>query len=287
MKIVFYILGIAFLSLHCSANGLTCEAVFHPPTLEASHAINSHIARTIVRNNGDGPGFETRRGLSFYIKMMPQKYEDALNLLFMKGGRYLDSGSGEGLALSQVKSFDFDNRIEAIGVTAKMETNPKEIEKPGLRIFADGRFLEEIPNQDLGKFDLIVDNYGPYAYSADPLSVFIKYLQLTQTGGSIFIQTGHRDRQLVEVPGHELTAHIPLEYYLRLVLQPLIQNKTLVIETLPSKGMTLGQKEYEPYRVLSIQVLQEIDWGLVTSLKTLKLKDIHPGNPPNKILTEY
>jgi SAM-dependent methyltransferase len=286
MTKLFYLFFSALFS-SSTALGFTCAHVFGSDTdLKSSHLINAQIARQIIKNNGDGSGFETRRGLDLIVKMMPERYEIAMNLLMMKGGRYLDSGTGDGLSLAQLKAYDDQNIIDAVGVTARMQSDPKDLERPGLSFIADGRLLEDIPYQELGRFDVIIDNYGPYAYSSDPAVVFHKYLHLLSVNGQLFIQTGHRDRQLVEVPGEALTATITLENYLKSSYKPLIDNGTLSIETLSSTGMVLGQNQYEPYRVLTVQLHKELDWTLIKDRRQLMLKEIFPGNPPTKLLKQ-
>lgn len=276
--------------IFCSLKSLsfTCANVFESgPNLKAAHLLNSEVAHQIIRNNGNGSGFETRRGLDLIVKMMPARFEDAMNRMMMKGGRYLDSGTGDGLSLLHLKVYDEQNIIDAVGVTAKMQNDPKDLERPGLRFIADGRLLEEIPNQELGRFDIIVDNYGPYAYSSDPMAIFHKYLHLLNKGGQLFIQTGHRDRQLVEIPSENVTSTMTLENYLMNYFKPFVENGTLTIESLESTGMVLGQSnQYEPYRILTIQLHKELDWSKMNESTQLMLKEIFPGNPPTKILRQ-
>jgi len=52
------------------------------------------------------------------------------------------------------------------------------------------RWFEEIPDQELGTYDLITDMYGITTYSTNPSEVLNKYFRLLNENGSIFIRTG-------------------------------------------------------------------------------------------------
>lgn len=81
--------------------------------------------------------------------------------------------------------------VSAVTYTAKRGFQPTEkVHKGKFKMFR-GRFLEEIPDEELlesyGKADLITDLFGVFAYTSDPSSILEKYLRLLSDDGEIQI----------------------------------------------------------------------------------------------------
>lgn len=82
-----------------------------------------------------------------------------------------------------------------------------------LKIFKDGRFFEQIANEEIGRVNLITDYFGILSYTPDISKVLGKYFELLRTNGEIYIysnsDTTIKGRTFGEflktIPGIEVT----------------------------------------------------------------------------------
>ncbi|NBV50691.1 hypothetical protein EBR78_05680 [bacterium] len=170
--------------------------------------------------------FETRRDFENYARFFPQSFLDSVSLLRAEG-HWIDAGSGEGFAVEDFfKGYVLDpvrlqakaegdhwsgrrtllnsneiieaatrlnyvaseNKPKVTAVTFAMERNPPKT-SPKLA-FKTGRFLEEIPNSEFSKADIITDLFGVASYSPRLDDVLRKYHDLLKLGGRAYIFIG-------------------------------------------------------------------------------------------------
>lgn len=128
--------------------------------------------------------FITTRDLNSYKNIIGHKFAESLANLNEKS-HWLEAGGGEGKAV-----FDYhEARGEAMVTLLSVDTEQNSRDRLSV---VKGRLLEEIPHSELGKFELITDVYGPFAYSKQPDLVLSKYLEMLVPGGKIFTVTDSR-----------------------------------------------------------------------------------------------
>lgn len=143
------------------------------------------------------------RGLeSFAASFKPTSFEFMFGSEFMNflhslnsNHRWLDSGSGDRVAISQYHEKQKAHPGESAQTVALSLENPvrwsarriQRFLKSKNHIDFHGRYFEEIPVDELGKFDLITEFFGPASYSSDLGLVLNRYLQLLKVGGRLYI----------------------------------------------------------------------------------------------------
>lgn len=113
---------------------------------------------------------------------------------------WIDVGSGNGFAVADYVLRTQGTHAKAVGVTYDMFSTPQvgDVLKahPDRLRFLTGRFVEDIPNEELGRPMLITDLYGALSYTADFQTVLQKYLDLLHPDGVMFlyIEPGRTNR---------------------------------------------------------------------------------------------
>lgn len=147
--------------------------------------------RAVARNSHT---FTRARGFGSYVRMLdgrrpegqPGPFASAMNALRQApDARWLDSGGGEGVATSELKNTEgFENlQVTLVSYESSAES------ATGYNVLT-GRFLEDIPDAELGTNDIITDVYGPLAYSGKPHEVLRKYLNALKPDGQAFVFLG-------------------------------------------------------------------------------------------------
>lgn len=153
----------------------TCEEVFRNPRVE--------MENKYLKENK----FNTTRGLDDYKKHFGPYFEAVLENLNFAKDRWLDAGAGNALAQREVQIARYAE-IKGTPLVAVGVEKPKEapIVLPGF-IYKSGRYIEDIPNSELGKFDLITDLVGAFSYAEHIEAVLRKYFELLTDEGDIYI----------------------------------------------------------------------------------------------------
>ena len=104
--------------------------------------------------------------------------------------RWLDSGAGAAGAMKSYLKMLGSNSLQIPELVALAFKRPLStfFSKLGSIIYLSGRKIEEIPDHQLGTYDLITDFYGPVAYSENPFKVVNKYLRLVRENGVILLK---------------------------------------------------------------------------------------------------
>ncbi|OGS40787.1 MAG: hypothetical protein A2506_09475 [Elusimicrobia bacterium RIFOXYD12_FULL_66_9] len=98
------------------------------------------------------------------------------------GARWLDSGGGEGLATAQLMAHPGYEGLETTVVSYETSARPGPRRK-----VLEGRFLQDIPQESLGKNDLITDVIGVLAYTYDFMSDFRKLYDALTPNGELYV----------------------------------------------------------------------------------------------------
>ncbi len=191
-----------------------------------------------VKNNR----FNVLRGLLDYRETFGGNFW--LTLVRMKPGeQWLDAGSGAGVAMAeyqtgrQLSPFKTGRAKETIfpiedsfpkerastrGVVvalpeegASIESAVREFAGTGKHTVLEGRKIEGIPAEELGKSRLITDYFGPVTYSTHLGGVIDKYLEIATPDADIYLKVsgGHH---LIELRDGR---RLPLLEYLKLRLR--------------------------------------------------------------------
>lgn len=131
--------------------------------------------------------FTRSRGLQSYTKALGEPFAKKIEELNTLEHHWIDSGAGDGVAV-----WEFLNNLNSKSLTSivSLETNLTSTDR--LNVFK-GRFLEEIPNSEFKKADLITDVFGPLAYSGQPDLILKKYLNILKDNGEIHVFLGVRN----------------------------------------------------------------------------------------------
>lgn len=212
IAILIFLNAISFRTF--GAEALLCPHVFQI-SLQTTSNLNLNLRQTLdlaevkkTEKTISTNGFTTARDLTEYQSIFKIRNEDYLKGPFttklaslQNNHRWLDSGAGRAYAQKTfLKSFNHSEEApELIALSYK---------KPALLLpvfskkfkYQEGRWLEDIPNKELGKFDLITDLYGPFSYSKDPIQVLNKYLDLLSVNGEIYFSFEFRSN-IIEING--------------------------------------------------------------------------------------
>ncbi len=173
---------------------------------------SKETAREVIRTRK----FASKRDLVSYLSDFPSEFADDLFKLGPQA-KLLDAGGG---------AFYFAEEVVAL---RKLPSSSKELSPkltPRLSTFLDtplthrpqvtaislnlerknipsyegrlkllwGRFFAEIPEEELGKFDLITDLKGIFAYSPDADEVLRRYVSLLNDSGVIYLYLGEDEK---------------------------------------------------------------------------------------------
>ncbi len=158
--------------------------------------------------------FEVKRSLRDYHHIFGHAFLRALKGM-EPDETWLDAGSGVGYATaeyqagrdlaSEINRFSSSPhphlanvpRGKTLAITVKLPTAGKKVlttlQEGGhaeRHRTLEGRYIEDIPAEEIGKVKVITDFFGPLAYSTDPAAVMNKYLEVAQNRATIFIAMG-------------------------------------------------------------------------------------------------
>ena len=165
---------------------IAVEDSLHPVTLEALRG-NTFRTYRPWSGNKEHPGYLDSFGDAFIDELASFEDDD----------RFLDSGTGEGLAVQGFHSNPLQ-RGRAVGLAYAPVQGIGPVystleEAYGDRVqFYFGEFLENYSAEQLGTFRVIADMIGPMTYSPDSVAVLRKYGELLEPGGKLFIRVGRR-----------------------------------------------------------------------------------------------
>jgi hypothetical protein len=182
--------------------------------------VESRPPASVAANN-----FQVTRPLGYYANRLGDGFMKDLAGLG-GGGHWLDGGSGEGVAIEQYHQLGANPqalRFAGQGGTESMERIARashrdrayvtgvtyHMSRPGTRDYDGklrhlvGRLLEDIPDSELGKADLISDVYGVFAYSNRLDLAMLKYLTALKARGALYIFNSHMSRSTVERTGRQ------------------------------------------------------------------------------------
>ena len=211
---------------------------------------NCSIQYAMLRMRLKFNAFVTSRTLGEYDVYIAREFMQFLKSLG-PGSHWLDAGSGEAIALTQY----LERHPGKARVTGVVYSGKKPKKAPEQLRYLSGRYIEDIPDEELGRADLISDVFGPGSYSTRVSQVLNKYLRILNAGGRAFITlTSH---STVQVQGR----NIPLQSYL--------------LSLKPPPGIEFG---YEG-NTLIIRKMREVEFRL----PDLELVSLESGAPPERV----
>jgi hypothetical protein len=255
---------------------------------------SKETAREVIRTRK----FASKRDLLAYLADFPSEFAEDL---FRLGPEHklLDAGGG---------AFYFAEEVVSLRklATGAPELSPKV--KPRLTTFLDtpltrrpfvtaislnlerkniptyegrlrliwGRFFSEIPETELGKFDLITDLKGIFAYSPDADEVLRRYLSLLNDSGVLYLYLGEDERQ-----GFSYTSTVRTKDGRKIPLADWVQSLPGLKTTLLSGS---GAAVPNQNRTLRIQV-EDRSHISIPVLSLLGIDSQHDG-PPTRVYYE-
>ncbi len=174
---------------------------------------SKETAREVIRTRR----FAAKRDLNVYLADFPAQFADDLfrlgpqdHLLDAGGGAFyfaeevisLRKMPASGPALDPKVKAKFGTFLEkpitqrpqVTAISLNLERKNIPTYEGRLKLFW-GRFFAEIPETELGKFELITDLKGIFAYSPDADEVLRRYLSLLNDSGELYLYLGEDDRQ--------------------------------------------------------------------------------------------
>lgn len=203
------VLGFSLFCLVASASGSPGKA----KSFGWENSPSKESAREVIRTRK----FSGKRDLLAYLTDFPPEFAEDLfhlgpqqRLLDAGGGAFYfaeemvslrkpPKGSSELSAALKPKLTTFletplTQRPPVTSISLNLERKNIPTYEGRLKLFW-GRFFAEIPETELGKFDLIADLKGIFAYSPDADEVLRRYVQLLTDSGVIYLYLGSDDRQ--------------------------------------------------------------------------------------------
>ena len=221
-----------------------------PPAYSSGNAPEGcSIQYALLRMRLKLNAFVTSRTLGEYGIYSAREFKSFLETLG-PGSHWLDAGAGKGHAIAQyVERNPAGARVTGVVYSGKRPKNA-----PDQLRYLSGRYIEDIPDEELGRADLITDLFGPGSYSTRISEVLNKYLRILTPGGRAFVTL--TSEATVTVNGRSTTL---LGYLLSLSPPPGIEitheGSTLIIrkaaETgfqIPTLELTRVESGAPPYR---------------------------------------
>jgi hypothetical protein len=156
-----------------------------PSFLAYIHALNPAMPEGEIPFGLKSSQFIVKRNwVNYTNKFAPHLRDDLLAL--GHGQRWFNSGAGN--AVAEKEYLSKSNHSEVVSLVYQRDASLLDSDLPHSPRFhfMEGRFLEEVSNFELGKFDVITDYYGPIAYTRDFTKVLQKYLDLITEDGVIY-----------------------------------------------------------------------------------------------------
>ena len=215
--------------------------------------------------------FTKDRGLRNYVSNLGPEFRAALDRFASKeAAHYLDAGGGNGLAIR-----DLFEILKPKNAKATLLAYESKASSSATTTVMTGRFIENIPNGELPKSDLITDVFGPLAYSGEPHVVLSKYVNSLNEDGELFLFLGS-SYELFGKTNRIITA-----------------NKEVLslsdwIERIPGLEVTSTKRrfkdEFTEFEVWSLKIKKKK--GETVIIPDLILLDFKPGAPPTMLLQE-
>ena len=177
--------------------------------------------------------------------------------------RWLDAGAGRANAQKEymLQLKDKINSPELLAVAFKKPFFTGIPSKSKMK-YLSGRWFEEIPDSELGTFDVITDFFGPVSYGKDSLEIVNKYLRLLNAGGEIFISMPMN----AAVLSTERSKVVSLSEWIKMQLEVSANYEVEISHT----------------RILKIKYLQ----GPAIQLSRIKQTSFKSGLPPERFYIE-
>ncbi|MBI3556852.1 MAG: hypothetical protein HY074_11365 [Deltaproteobacteria bacterium] len=210
--------------------------------------------------------FNDFRGIGEYQLVLGETFTAHLARL-VRGNRWLDVGAGHARAqkeylLGKRGFFDwiFKGRADVVAVAAKV-AKPTRYSKmvdtavEGSRKFLGlfGRYVEDIPDQELGRADVITDVFGAISYSERVDAVLNKYLRVLNAGGSIYIHTSPEHTKIIRKDGTQVTLVQWLDSVdglaVKVEAMSIVVTPTRVGVVVPTLKLVGGKADVPPERV--------------------------------------
>ena len=166
--------------------------------------------------------FNDFRGMTDYIAVLGEEFAAQVARL-VRGKRWLDVGAGHAraqkeylLAKMSLKQRFFEGKAEVVAVAAEAPTKLNihaiklDTAVHGIGGGAGnlnelvGRYVEDIPDEELGKFNIITDVFGAVSYSERLDVVLNKYLRLLTEGGTLYVHTVSFHTQIIRKDGSKI-----------------------------------------------------------------------------------
>ena len=182
---------------------LYCAAIFQlggSSPLESSAfaqpAADHTLCERIIRDGG----FRVSRNLDEYEKMFGADFLIRL-VNFGRTNAWIDMGAGQGEAQLQYLRQGGMATTKAIAFERPFklrQTDPEHFQ------FLSGRFLENIPDAEIGHADLITDVYGVLSYTPQLGLALAKYFRFLKVGGALYVHHDLSKIVIVLGDGREL-----------------------------------------------------------------------------------
>jgi hypothetical protein len=267
MKLFFALSILVFtLTPTAFAQGPGCRNLFLPQDAGIAQA-----APEVRQNLNKYEQIFTRtRGLGGYQLALGPLFKATLTRVQDTGGHWLDAGAGDAVAVTEFLKSKKSERARASVISLESQAKPSQ----QLQVHV-GRFIEEIPSDEISKSDVITDVFGPLAYSGHPHLILRKYFESLKKNGEIFVFLGVRD----EIYGKSNRVVTADGQYLSLVewLQHLPGVRTeLFVERKDDDGTSIDK--------WSLRITR--DFSSELKIPDVELIDFEPGAPPRMVFTE-
>ncbi|MCM2277785.1 MAG: hypothetical protein NDJ89_06885 [Oligoflexia bacterium] len=182
-------IAVLFLGAHLGA-GLPVETARGESGTHSSPCAEAY--RDVAENN-----FRVGRNLESYLGLFSPEFEQEIRRLGPQH-HWVDLGAGEGLAVEDYLTHFIkysaagpDEQGKARATAISYIVTRQDFTRHEKARLLKGRFFEDIPNEEIGKFDLATDLFGIAAYTPK-LDVYLdKVLRLLNEDGSLFIAVGN------------------------------------------------------------------------------------------------
>jgi len=181
---IFLIILTLALSPLVTAGTVLCRQVF--ANIDTGASVASPLATENIEKFEQI--FTRSRGVGSYGLALGSGFQKILQRIANYGGHWIDAGAGDAFAVQQFLNQNRNPNIRATAISLQSAA----VSGDRLKVMKD-RYIEQIPDHELSKADLITDLFGPIAYSAQPHLILKKYLELLKDDGQVFLFLGSRD----------------------------------------------------------------------------------------------
>lgn len=209
---------------------------------QATESLLARKARDIIKKNDFG---DHRRLFTddhnpphlAYTGLLPPEFRNHVLPRLTSHQTLLDAGAGEMHAMEEY----IESHPRGAHVVAYSHKLIRTLPPHPRLLPLSGQFLENIDLGQVGPFDVIIDVYGVYAYTSDPLLIVKKYLNALKVGGLAYIIVGV-DESFKTLESE--VASMPLENFIADQIRS-VGHEASIIETpviFPHKGRRIKAK---------------------------------------------